>query len=226
MRSSLSLWASALVGTFVMGGIACVGSSSTAPPAGAPNCNDYCTQILNNCKPADDGFNNQVYKDQATCLAICVKMTPGVVGDKTHDTLACRLGNLSNLDDVGAHPPAERHTICLESAILGCGASLCESFCTFDEKVCPGSLNPYASHADCLTTCKSFDPTFTGPFVGASGNNLQCRAYHMENAVASPTAQATHCPHTGAGQPNFGTALCNSGSPDAGADAAEDAKTD
>ncbi len=231
MRSSFWLWVCASVGAVAVSAMACVGSSATAPPPGAPNCNDYCTQIMDKCKNPDDGLNNQVYKDQATCVDMCVKMTPGVIGDKTNDTLACRMSNLSNLDDIGAHPAAERHSICLESAVLGCGANLCETFCTFDEKVCSGSLNPYASHADCLTACKSLDQTFTGAFVGSSGNNLQCRTYHMENAVVSPTAQTTHCPHTGLGLPNFGTALCNSGSPDGGspdaaADASQDAKTD
>jgi hypothetical protein len=228
VRSSSWRWGAVVAGACVLTAIACF---SPAPaPTNAPTCNEYCTQVASKCLQQDEGFNNLVYKDEATCVDMCVKMTPGVPGDKTGDTLACRLGNLSALDDVGVHPPAERHQICLESAVLGC-TDLCEGFCTFDEKVCPGPLFPYASHADCVTTCKGYDATFNGPFVGSTGNTLQCRTYHMENAVVSPTAQATHCPHTGLGQPNFGTATCNvgqvdGGTPDGGADASQDAKTD
>lgn len=207
-------------------GFACVGSTATPPGKNDITCSDYCAKIMQKCVADDQGVNNLVFKDEATCLDMCAKIPLGVAGDTTGNTVACRLGNLSNLDDVNAHPPAERHGICLDSAAFGCG-DICENFCTLDQLVCAGPLFPYASHADCVTACKAYDQTFTGPFVGSTGNNLQCRAYHMENAVVSTTAQGTHCPHTGPGTPNFGTALCNSGTPDAGAnDASTDAKTD
>jgi hypothetical protein len=214
----------AAVGVSLAIGFACVGETSTPPGKNDVTCTGYCTDIMQKCVADDQGTNNLVYKDMATCLDVCANLTLGAIGDNGN-TVACRLGNLSNLDDVDANPPAARHQICLEGAAYGCG-DICENFCTLDQKICPGTLFPYASHADCVTQCKGYDQTFTGPFVGASGNNLQCRAYHLENAVVSAVAQGTHCPHTGPGQPGFGTALCNTGTTDAGTDSGTDAGVD
>ncbi len=207
----------ALLGLGVLGvAIACVGSSTPPPAASDITCKGYCDQIMAKCLENDQGTNNLVFKDNATCLGMCQNIPLGTVKDNA-DTIGCRLANLSNVDD--PHTPQERHSFCLEAAAFGCN-SPCEAFCTLDAKVCPGTLFPYKDHADCLAQCKTYDPTFTGPFVGATGNNLQCRDYHMENAVVSPAAQQTHCPHTGVGQLGFGTALCHSAVNDAGPDSA------
>lgn len=196
--------------------IACVGDNNTTTTGNA-NCTNYCNTIMAKCvaNDSDDGgptVNNQVYKDNQTCLDMCAFIP--LTGP---DSINSRLAELDNLQDVGAHNAADRHGICLLSGAFACSGgantACCEDFCTLDEKIC-ATLPPYQNHADCLAKCQTYPSAFTGPFVGSTGDNLQCRHYHLENAVVSDQAKIAHCPHTG-----VASALCMDPVMDAGADA-------
>lgn len=76
-------------------------------------------------------------------------------------------------------------------------AGICQQFCTDNIATCTGANKQYTDKATCLVACAKFD---TSGVTGAlTGNTLQCRVYHLSNAMkATPaTSAADHCPHTG-----------------------------
>jgi hypothetical protein len=72
-----------------------------------------------------------------------------------------------------------------------------------------GDAAPYASPAACATACPTFT-VVTGGNAGfavdggfyamgpPSGNTLDCREYHLGNALSNPTLHQQHCPHPAA----------------------------
>jgi hypothetical protein len=65
-------------------------------------------------------------------------------------------------------------------------ASRCETYCTELMKVCSGDGAQYRDNAHCLAVCASFPlgiPPSEGVVGSRSGNNLECRIYHTQNAA-------------------------------------------
>lgn len=82
-------------------------------------------------------------------------------------------------------------------------SALCEKFCDDEATICTGDLTQYADRASCLTDCSGYDRGAEGD---TTGNNLECRIYHLAVAGGSDAdAAVVHCPHTGA----YPTSYCN-----------------
>jgi hypothetical protein len=153
------------------------------------------------------------------------------------DTLACRVWHANAV--LEGYPDNDPHTHCPHAGPLGgehCdpgGSDYCVPFCRLDIALCNGDNAQYApggSMTDqmnaCLAACEpqpdagypgypySIDPTgnVTTDLV-TQGDTINCRMYHLENAVVTPTPAnlAFHCPHTSLA--GGGASFCG---PDAG----------
>jgi hypothetical protein len=131
---------------------------------------------------------------------MCAGLDPGVAGETSGDTLACRASQ-------AAQAAADPATYCRQAGPLGSGscAKPCGPFCQRASSTCePLGLFPYMGGvAECVTTCQGW-PYLMGPNEGdlvfLSGDTLNCRVYHLEVATdpQSPSAAQAHCPHLGA----------------------------
>jgi hypothetical protein len=166
------------------------GDKDTGPTvdAGTPSCTDYCTTIMTACT----GGNAQ-YKSEADCKKVCPYLTVGTLADTTGNTLGCRayrLGLAAN--DAGGN--------CLGAGPYGGGlcGTRCESFCDIAMPACPlDGGGPFAARSDCTTACAAYIYSDAGEIPGSgpgSGNTLNCREYHLQNAISTPVP---HCGHIG-----------------------------
>jgi hypothetical protein len=134
-----------------------------------PNCQTYCTAL------------------QATCSHNSGWPT-GMLSDTT-DTLGCREARaIAAMVD-----PTDN---CNAGGISGdnvCG-TWCENYCYLALRNCTGANQLYADNNACMTACAGIpsDPTMPN---AQSGNTLQCRIYHLNNAGGSQQLAMTHCPH-------------------------------
>jgi hypothetical protein len=172
--------------------------TDTAPVDNPYSCKGYCEAIAKNC-----AGTNQEYTSTATCIAMCQHFEPGVAGEQTNDSLACRVYHAGQ----AANDPA---TLCQQGGPLaagGCTVSPCAAFCTLGFDLCnPQGLFPYdGGEPACRSACANWkyfksadgDAGVVGDILFASGNSLNCRLYHLESAyeVDNPSAVTTHCPH-------------------------------
>jgi hypothetical protein len=198
-RYALSVLGLATTVTFAFGLVsACVGEDAVAPPAGdggadtgasQDRCVEYCSTVNKNCT----GENRQ-YRDDAECMRVCVLLEPGAEGDRTQNTVSCRLANAKL---------GQTKAICANAGAWGgdvCGKR-CETFCAVNAASCGtlGAAAPFADKADCLEkACPvlRFDPVVgDSPDQAFEGDDtLNCRSFHL--VLALENALATHCPHT------------------------------
>ncbi|MBX3188229.1 MAG: hypothetical protein KF819_14500 [Labilithrix sp.] len=146
---------------------------SGAPPP-APSCADYCGLVMESCT----GEHAQ-YADAKECLAFCALMPEGTAGDTDRSSLACR--------EVYAGTPAltDAVTYCPAAGPFGGGicGDRCTSFCQLAMAVC--GPTPYGSYADCASACVTFafKDAGEGPSGPESGDSLNCRLYHLRDAI-------------------------------------------
>lgn len=196
--------------------VGCVGDDP-APPAEI-TCLSYCSQIAQSCTGEDAQF-----PDNATCLRFCGTYAVKGLGQ---NTIECRLSALSSLKE--AQTPAEKHLDCGNAGVASplC-PNRCEGFCAANLALCgtKSAATPerYVDLASCKTACAGFKDAnatvFPGQLIGSSGDNLQCRTYHMElSQTGNAIDLTTHCPHT---IPE-NKSKCNDGTPpgDGGTDGA------
>lgn len=178
------------------------GTDAGPVDAGTP-CEQYCGAIMQACTGL-----NQEYLDVGTCVAMCKHFEPGITGDQSGDSLACRVYHTraATLGDPGTH--------CRHAGPLGgqvCGTDLCESFCSLGFALCQDILPYDGGLLGCEQQCtaanfdyREFDagdlkfPNATGGFSEfQTGNTLNCRIYHLESAYdpTNDVARTTHCPH-------------------------------
>jgi hypothetical protein len=137
---------------------------------------------------------NLQYLSEDFCLAACEAFDLGTAADRTGNTVGCRTYHATV---AGEEDPA---THCNHAGPMGAGTcgTNCESYCALMATFCPGSYN---GEAECLTTCAGL-PGADADIYNAqmvSGDTLQCRIYHSNNAAESPPeTAAAHCPHAGA----------------------------
>jgi hypothetical protein len=195
-------------------------SIDAAPTPVTLDCNSYCTEVQANCKDT-----NAQYPDMAHCLGACKGFTAvGALTDTTGDTLGCRIyhagtpaaGN-PTLHCPHAGPGGDQ--LSATAPAFCSGGNVCQDFCSIEVKTCGTTAAPitgvtpqYADNADCLAKCGAF-PNKTANFsVGAKGDSLACRLYHVTNAAAltDPVMITAHCGHSG---PNGGAnqATCMTG---------------
>jgi hypothetical protein len=134
---------------------------------------------------------------------MCAIFEPGLAGQETNDSLACRIHYTSR----AATDPT---TFCQQSgplAVGNCVKDPCVPFCSLGFNLCnPLKVFPFADETACRTACSKWPYLKTteaeaGAVVGdilfASGDTLNCRLYHLESAfeVGNPAAAPAHCPH-------------------------------
>jgi hypothetical protein len=196
-------------GTDGGGGNPPVDSGSTTPTDGggttiAQTCTAYCAAIQTTCTG-----NDQQYLTTLECMNACAFFPPGSASDTTGDTLGCRIYH-TGLAAMGTPNPHCWHAGPYGAGVCG---SNCENFCALAVDWCSPDAGftgtpPYDNNADCMTACNGFtsadggaDPEAFSANGPPSGNTLDCREYHLGNALNSaPGAgtQGTHCPHAAA----------------------------
>jgi hypothetical protein len=167
-------------------------AKDTAPPDNEiVNCDNYCARVLANC--AGDAAQ---YVDSPTCLAMCKALPLGSAGDTSGNTIACRMYHAGALakQAPGFH--------CLHAGPYGgtvCGTR-CGAFCTLAGAQCPAA---FADAGSCDASCgTAFDYTPDAaetPQAPTTGDTLNCREYHLEQAFLAPTTQCGNIGRTPAG---------------------------
>ena len=184
------------------------GGEAAAPEL---SCEHYCDLMDTNC-----GWSSKYpeYLSKATCVQMCnVFDTGNVVSSDNTDTLGCRV--------FYAEKTAQDPTNCRFAGLLGggkCGATPCVDFCAVDVQYCNSDaiqVFPYKNVQDCQNHCQGVDGGVDGgdggiagypylsPAAGSgelfnaeSGNTLNCRTWHLNNAFGSKQLGLFHCPHT------------------------------
>ena len=211
---ALSLGAAALVATLAAGLVACngvlgIGTATVADDAGeAPRgltCAYYCQTINQNCT----GNNAEYLIDpQTNCTTMCNNLAldqGATIGPSNDDTLRCRI----HYAEEAASDPG---TNCRFAGALGggrCGTASCQEFCQLDLGYCSSAAVNVPAYTDtnaCVSDCTTggvdagldggYVMLTTGVDLPASGNSLNCRFYHLQNALPSVARAQTHCPHT------------------------------
>lgn len=200
------------------------GSSSAEVGDGAAplTCASYCALIQTACTGP-----TQQYATMDECMTACQYIPVDDQG--SGNTLLCHYDHALNalaVDAGGYGLGANPH--CWHAGPYGWGVcgTQCEDFCAIVTSYCTpdggfapeSGTPPYASSADCLTSCPGFagiadsgsavvivdgspntsSYSSAGPF---SGNTLDCREYHLGAALQSTMLQQMHCNHPGANSP-------------------------
>jgi hypothetical protein len=171
--------------------------TSAQADSGGPtlDCAHYCATSLANCATME-----VQYSSLASCMGVCAAFTPGVVGDTSGNTLACRLYHTT----AAATMPGMKH--CIHGGPAGyaiCGTSQCEAFCQIAASACTGANQQWPSTAACMSDCAMFPGAVPNVPAGApdystavaSGNSFACRMYHLTVAASDAASAAMHCPH-------------------------------
>jgi hypothetical protein len=161
-------------------------------PANAPLCERYCQVVMAACAEEPDGTSFQQYDSKLTCLRQCEMLEPGEPGAESGNSVECRLTSARVAQDFSG----ERSTACTGAGPGGDGAcgENCESYCRLMAQQCPGLIEPDACIAECAKV-----PDAGGFNIDiVTGNSIQCRFYHLQAAVVSPT---NHCPHAAGAYP-------------------------
>ena len=150
------------------------------------NCATYCTAVQANCTAG-----NADYATNDACNLTCMtasKWPMGAFGDGMN-TLGCR-------EEFALAAAADPAANCAAAGISGdnaCG-TWCNNYCYLALKNCTGNNSLFNDMNSCLAACANIpsDPTMPN---AQTGNTLQCRIYHLNNAGGSQQLANTHCPH-------------------------------
>lgn len=170
------------------------GAADAAPPPDEPSCETYCALATTSCTG-----DFQQYRSKAECLAICKLLPLGTAGDEDTSSVACRqhyAGSPARTDAV---------SYCVAAGPFGgnvCG-DRCTAFCQIALAACSPDAGsaPYASYADCQTACADYayrapdagdagDAGGETPFGPTTGDSLNCRLFHLREAVMDATSCA------------------------------------
>jgi hypothetical protein len=180
-------------------------------PGRALSCDYYCRTVEQNCT----GNNNEFEGTEdagAICQTVCAGYDvghTGTIGASDDDTLGCRIFYAEK----AAADPA---TNCRFAGPAGggkCGNNPCQLFCALTLQYCvspplsatpcsdtvTSACTPYASVTDCLQACQGdggYQYILSGSDLLDNGDSLNCRVYHLENALGSTPSLQFHCPHT------------------------------
>lgn len=162
-----------------------------------PNCRDYCELITSTCTQE----SSQQYASVDACVHTCEGgMELGEAPDYTGDTVACRRYHIYNAVGLG-----DSH--CDHGGAGGDGhcGTLCNSYCTMADKLCPSEFaNTFGLAVGVLaqTSCRNQCATLIGKpnpadqaDLGYSvnqgktgGNTIQCRLYHLTESGTDANA--------------------------------------
>jgi hypothetical protein len=180
-------------------GEAGAGTGGDAPVEEPPLCERYCTTIMAECSQ-----QHAQYIDRDGCLAACARFEPGLAGDKTGNSVNCRL-------TYALKASSEPYTYCTWAGPGGdgkCGSN-CDGFCTLMMRACtPETTEPgdfFTSAEQCQATCQALPDV--GSYSATNGSlqmgadHVECRLYHVGAALAEDDP-LTHCHHA------MGRTLC------------------
>lgn len=170
---------------------ACTGSGVTHTPIPGcfvlVECDDYCGDVLSNCKGALDQ-----YATSLACDGVCAVLAQGMPGDVDKFTLQC----MATAADLAAVAPEEH---CAAAGPQGACGGHCANFCALTMAICGDqSPPPYADLATCLTACQGYPDDVVYSASVTSGNSLACRMSHLTTAAWGPVVAMVHCPYTAA----------------------------
>jgi hypothetical protein len=167
--------------------------------SGTLSCANYCNLIDKNCAWTS---NHPEFLSVEACMQVCPVFDPGNgIGPTNDDTLGCRI----HYAQLAAKDPEAN---CAAAGALGggvCGKSACVDFCGIDIAYCsaaPVNTPAYSSTTDCLSSCEDGGYPYLHPDAGGelfnaeSGNTLNCRTWHLNNAFNGGMLATLHCPHT------------------------------
>jgi hypothetical protein len=171
-----------------------------AGPLGGDVCGSYC---VNYCDLMGAACPKE-YADNAACQAACGAFAAGTPGDKSGDTMQCRLYHASAaVGDAATHCPHAKQN---PDAVCVAPAPSCAGYCDTVTANCKDANAQYPDPATCPTACEGLLAVkgwASGALADTSGNTLGCRTYH---AGAAKDAPAVHCAHAGP----FGGDVCGS----------------
>jgi hypothetical protein len=164
---------------------------------GQDQCDCYCSRVEDACTG-----DNAVYLSPEACRAMCpVLLAAQGVGEELLD---CRINRAFQASSA---PDGDRPALCSAAgpsgqsrdASLNCGSDPCVAYCGSMNRVC--STNALSCIEDCQQRRADdleFDQLDYRP--GLTGDTLQCRVYHVNNAAESAAAGAMpqvqlHCGH-------------------------------
>ncbi len=143
----------------------------------APSCENYCAIVSAACDAEAPQFATP-----AECLDVCArgaKLTPGVAGDTTQNTIACRIAHTM----VGFVEHPELH--CPVGGVGGgnvCG-SWCDDYCALTVANCAGDDALYDSPTACAIACAS--QSTAGRVGDLDSDTVQCRMTYLLQAGVS-----------------------------------------
>lgn len=166
-------------------GGAAAGGSNGGSNGGSSLCDEYCTTVMANCTG-----EHAVYQSLPTCQGVCAELAPGSRDDRSGNTVGCRLRNAINAKDLAE--PADHCPVAGPGGFGVCGSD-CESYCLLFSKICDAAFGQkFEDAVACQLECGTL-PSL-GPFdqSQSSGENLNCRLWHVSAASVEP---GPHCPH-------------------------------
>ena len=158
-------------------------------------CLDYCERIQGIC--TGEAFQ---FESDDICISACLSLSLGEIGDRTGNTVECRM---SFLDDAEELEGEERTNACAIAGFVsidrdgqpGCGDP-CVSYCEAMRATCPDTVPGTMEDADCDSLCRNLevatDWTANDPNDKDVDDTLQCRLWHLANATNLPN---NHCGH-------------------------------
>jgi hypothetical protein len=159
------------------------GQGGSSEPPGL--CEQYCTAVMSNCTAAF-----AVYTSYETCLSVCAALPEGMPGDRSGNSVSCRLSAaLIAKDEVPHYCP-----VAGPGGNGVCGSN-CEGLCELRAKVCnqDGAKDRVACQNDCEQVQDLGNYSTALDVEQYSGPHVQCRLYHVSAAaVADPEKHCTH----------------------------------
>jgi len=160
-------------------------------------CDDYCSSIEENCQ--DD---LQQYSARAVCEGVCAALPEGNIDNPVGNTIACRMKNATEAGQIGGQTECSAAGPGTDGI---CGDN-CDSFCLLFQSLCSvqfeqefaGSLNDCRELCNTLPDLFDDDGTTFSSSLTTQGNSVQCRLYHVSQAVLDA---ATHCKHASGDPP-------------------------
>jgi hypothetical protein len=160
-------------------------------------CDDYCSATATNC--TGDFLQ---YTSDTVCRGVCDELPEGDLDSPVGNTVACRLNNANEAAQIG---PDTECSAAGPGSDGECGDN-CDSFCLLLQGLCIDVFNAtyQGNIANCRSDCEAnivdlFEQNNTtfSSLLSTEGNDLQCRLYHVTQAVLDAD---THCQHAnGAG---------------------------
>ena len=153
-------------------------------------CDYYCTSVMTACT----GDNAQ-YASMDACLDYC-NVSGAILGGALEDTVGNTLG--CRIYHAGVASTTEPDLHCAHAGPSGgnvCG-TWCENYCSLASANCSGTNELFVDGDACAAACAAFPDT--GAPGAVSGDNVQCKIYHLGVAGSDgETSAAVHCPHGG-----------------------------